>query len=97
MKKKILKYSLVDNSGDEPKFVKELQLPVGAEILSVQSQGDIPQVWAIVDPEAETETRQIEIFATGEAIETENVNRKYLGTIQLKGGAFVFHAFERIS
>lgn len=71
-------------------------MPQGAEILAVQAQGQTPCLWALVDPERETEIRIIEIFGTGDPIIEGGKARSYLGTFQLKGGESVFHAFEYI-
>ena len=73
-------------------------MPKGAEILTVQSQHDVPQLWALVDPTQPTEERCIEIFGTGHPIRYDmGVERKYIGTFQVDGGQYVFHAFERIN
>ena len=72
-------------------------MPLGAEILTVQSQLETPCLWALVDPEVESEMRIIEIFGTGDPIpEKASRNRRYIGTFQIKGGESVFHAFEYI-
>lgn len=73
---------------DEP---VTLLMPVGAEVLTVQAQGDIPCIWAIVDPNAETETRRFYVRGTGHPL--REVGR-YVDTFQLNGGALVFHLFE---
>ena len=75
-------------------------MPVGAEIISVQSQHLEPVLWAMVktDGYEETEGRIIEVFGTGQEIpEDMGIERIYLGTFQLDGGSFVGHVFERIN
>lgn len=73
-----------------------IQLPQGAEILSVQTQNEIPCLWALVDRHQFTEPRIIEIFGTGQDIhEDMGVERKYIGTFQTNEGSFVGHVFER--
>lgn len=48
----------------------ELQLPIGAQIIRVADIDGLFFLWAIVDPEqAETETRYIEFYKTGQPIE----------------------------
>lgn len=75
-----------------------VQMPKGAEILTVQSQHDAPQLWALVDPAQPREGRCIEIFGTGHPIPCDmGVERKYIATYQVLGGLYVFHAFERIN
>lgn len=36
-----------------------LEMPKGAEVLTVQTQGAEPQLWAVVDPTADTEKRKV--------------------------------------
>lgn len=72
-------------------------MPIGAEILSVQTQGGIPHMWALVDPEAEAEVRKFEIFGTGHKVEcNENIERKFIDTFQMSNLGLVFHMFERL-
>jgi len=74
-----------------------LQLPSGAEILTVQTQNEEPCLWALVDIENEYETRVFRIAGTGHNIETNDVNGlKYISTFQLMKGALIFHVFEVI-
>lgn len=93
MKKRIFKYTL------ETKDEQVIILPKGAEILTVQTQFNEPQLWALIDPNCKnTEVRFIEIFGTGHPIDFDRgVDRKYLATYQLYDGNFVFHVFERLS
>lgn len=77
----------------------ELQMPKGAEILTVQQdkKTNRPCLWAMVDSDAEKESRFIELFGTGEKIPTDmGVDRIYIGTYQYQNGAFVGHVFERL-
>jgi hypothetical protein len=67
-----------------------VQLPKGAELLTVQTQHGSPCLWALVDEAAETESRVILMHGTGHPISCLG---KYLGTFQLDGGNLVFHAF----
>jgi len=70
-----------------------LDLPKGAEILTVQVQNDIPQLWAMVDDSVtETERRHIAMYGTDHPIYSKH--GKYIGTIQLYSGKLVFHVFE---
>ena len=91
MKKKIYKYDL------DVTDVQHIQLPAGSEILTVQTQFDIPRLWALVDPnESDTEERTIEMFGTGHDIHCDmGIDRKYIATFQIRAGNLVFHAFER--
>jgi hypothetical protein len=69
----------------------------GAEIIHIAEQyGDIC-MWAIVDTDAEQEKRCFNIVETGHEIYNDmGINRKYIGSVHLDGGSFVFHIFERI-
>lgn len=71
-----------------------ISLPIGAEILTVQSQRDIPCIWALVDNDAIKENRKFKIIGTGNPIEDLSINNKYIGTFQLYEGSLVFHLFE---
>lgn len=76
---------------------QKIQMPVGAEILTVQTQNETPCLWALVDPNEAKEDRFIEIFGTGHPIGYDmdvDVDRKYISTYQLHGGSLVFHVFE---
>ena len=71
-----------------------LELPQGAKILTVQEQHGKPQIWALVDPENPTETREFCVVGTGHPIDEDEVTLDYIGTFQLFGGNFVGHLFE---
>lgn len=68
-----------------------VQMPKNAKILHVRSQKDVPCVWTLVDPEADTESRYFYIAATGETVP----DGQYLGTVFQYDGAYVWHIFER--
>ncbi len=67
-----------------------LYLPEGAEILSVQGQGDQLVLWAIVDPSLNVEPRLLSIYGTGNPFQSDHA--RYIGTAQVN--AFVWHVFE---
>jgi len=71
-----------------------IALPKGAKVLCVQTQRDVPCVWALVpDTNAEVvQERTFAIYGTGH--EHESIGGEYVGTFQLQGGALVFHVFE---
>lgn len=60
-----------------------LALPVGAIIIRVDDVDGKFWLWAIVDPDAPTETRAIECYKTGQPIATPLENLKYLGCCKL--------------
>ena len=74
-----------------PDSRQTVTLPRGAELLTVQVQFDLVQLWAVVDSSQPVETRYIHIVGTGHPI---GFAGKYIGTFQLDGGALVFHVFE---
>ncbi len=70
-----------------------LELPVSAELLTVQMQGDNPVVWVKLrqlSPEAMVE-RKFKWYATGESF--PEIREQYIGTVQTPNG-LVFHLFE---
>ncbi len=81
--KAIYKY----NAGDY-----SITMPKDAQILDVQMQYDIPQLWALVDTSNEMETREFLIMGTG--MEFDDEGSIYIGTFQQFGGDLVWHLFE---
>lgn len=71
-------------------------MPFNADILTVQDQHDGLQLWAIVDPDAERETRTIEIIGTGNPMPElgDDLARTHIATVQTRGGSLVWHVFE---
>jgi len=75
-----------------------VDLPKGAVILCVQTQGDMPFLWAQFTegvPPTIYDSRTIHVFGTGRAIR-DDVNLRYIGTYQQMGGAFVLHCFDEL-
>lgn len=73
---------------------QELDLPVGAKILSVQTQHGQPRLWALVDTKEERlETRVLRMAGTGHPIIERNMLH-FISTVLTDGGALVFHFFE---
>ena len=65
----------------------------GAKILSVAVQGDEVCIWAEVNPTAPVEERRFRMCGTGHPI-PEDEDRRFVGTVLLRGGSLVFHLFE---
>lgn len=85
--KKIFKYPI------EVTDEQVVLLPTGAKILTIQSQGDIPCIWALVDPTApRNEAVNIRIHGTGHDV-PDSENLEYVNTFQMMGGRLVFHSF----
>ena len=77
----------------EPHEYNEIEMPEGADVLTVQMQGKTMCLWAIVDPEAPKVPRMFNVCGTGNSM-LEHVQRRYIGTIQMHGGQYIFHIFE---
>ena len=76
---------------------QELIMPKGACVLTVQVQNNTPCLWALVNPNAEKESRIFETFGTGHPICcATDMHRNYIGTYQTHGDSLVFHVFESI-
>lgn len=80
------------------KDTQKVTMPYGAKILCVQMENGVPCLWALVNTnEAEVDQRwdrTIDIFGTGHSI-MDLFTRTYIGTVQMEGGALVWHVFER--
>ena len=72
-----------------------LEMPSGAQVLTVQVQGGQPCIWALVDPSASLAPRQFLVHGTGHPV-TFPHSLVYIGTYQLMGGVIVFHVFEKV-
>lgn len=70
----------------------DFEMPEGAQILCVQTQNEIPQIWALVDPALNKTTRRFTTYGTGHDV-SENPG-EYIGTFQTFGGRLIFHVFE---
>lgn len=73
----------------------ELELPVRAQILTVQVQYGKPRIWALGDTEEKFEVRYFELITTGGHYKVDPYKiERYIGTFQMEEGALVFHLFE---
>lgn len=69
-----------------------VNMPLNAEILTVQNQNGAACLWALVDPEQQiVEARAFEVIGTGNPI--GDGRRRYIGTFQQP--PLVWHVFER--
>ena len=75
---------------------QEIQIPIGAKILCVQTQGGQPCLWALVNPKAATYPITIAMYGTGHEIHGMD-SLQYIGTFQLYAGSLVFHAFQQMA
>ncbi len=74
--------------------VVDIPMPKGAHVLTVKVQHGKPCLWAIVDPDAPTETRSFRVFGTGHEMDIDIPHSHYIGTYQLFDGNFLGHVFE---
>ncbi len=66
----------------------------GAKLLSFQTQGEQPCLWALVGETKEMETRHFRFAGTGHPIEGDPSSLKFIGTAQMAGGSLIWHLFE---
>lgn len=84
---KIFKYKL------EFMARQNVVLPETHKILSIQSQNNEIVIWALVDDNSDNTMIIIDIFLTGEKIQT--AAREYLSTVQC--GDMVYHLFKYLA
>lgn len=83
-------------------------MPVGAQVLCVKARRDLPYIWAkskIFEPpkveegeEEPTEPVETRLFLTvGTGQPLPDDARIYVGTIQIRGGASIYHVFELVN
>lgn len=70
-----------------------IQMPIGAVLLHVDVQREMPCLWAAVDPEEADEGRVIYVRGTGHELGRVAVS-KYVGTFQMLDGELVWHVFD---
>ncbi len=71
-----------------------IEMPVGARVLTVQTQLGRPCLWALVDPERAKEERLFVVYGTGHPIAAPDT-LAYVGTFQDLGGRLIWHVFEQ--
>ena len=67
-----------------------VSVPVGAQMLDVQMQGDTPCLWAMCREASEPQPRTIAIYGTGNPLPA--TPGRYIATFQ--ESAFVWHVFD---
>jgi len=71
-----------------------IEMPILAELLSVQTQRNSVCIWALVKPKNPLVHRRIQIVGTGHDL-TRRIMGKFLGSIQFPDdGDLVFHVFD---
>ena len=69
-----------------------LVMPQGARVLTVQSQREVPCIWALVDPSEPERLYEFALVGTGHKREDLD-GMPYLGTVQLLDGGLILHVF----
>lgn len=69
-----------------------IEVPDGAELLTVQIQHGEPQLWFKCDSDVMKVYKCLRIYGTGNLIRP-SADEKYLATFQIHGGSLVFHVF----
>ena len=85
---RILKFTL--NNLD----LQTIDVPAGAELMTVQMQEGQPRLWALCDENAPVRPRRIAMYGTGHPINKHP--GIYIATFQVDCGALVFHAFDEV-
>ena len=75
--------------------VQRIEMPSSAKILCAQTQMGAPFIWAVVNPQNETEERRIRIFGTGFTLENA-CGLAYIGTFQVNSTRYAYHVFEEV-
>jgi hypothetical protein len=70
-----------------------VEMPEGAQILTVQNQGEWLILWAKVNPDARAVKRRIWVVGTGHPM-PDVFGLAYIGTVQQADGALVWHVFD---
>jgi hypothetical protein len=72
---------------------QEIEMPRAAGLVRVGQQGDVPTVWAIVNPHSPLETRRLIAVPTGFELLGHHA---YVGSTEIEGGQIVVHVFEEL-
>ena len=88
--KTIWKYPL------EIKNTQSIDIPKGSNLLSVQTQNEVPCLWVFIhNSSAELETIKLRTIGTGLEITKEDFTPdNFIGTYQLENGRRVLHVFK---
>lgn len=74
---------------------QEVEMPVGAQILTAQPIDVNVWIWAMIETEVEErEMRRIAVLKTGQEITLDTDQLLYINSVQLGEGELVLHVFE---
>lgn len=76
-----------------------LSMPEGAQVLSVQVQGGMPQLWALIDETKPQVSRTFSTYGTGYPLPRslgpgQHRKHAFIGTYLMEDGGLVLHVFE---
>jgi len=71
----------------------DIDMKIGAKVLSIGIQNMQICVWALVDPEAETAQYRFRIVGTGHPMADEVGQLDFIGTVMTLDDALAFHVF----
>lgn len=91
MTRAVYKYSVQPTASAQDPI--QMNLPLGAEVLSVGQQGDEVFIWAAVDPMYPTESHTFYLIPTGGNIPNGKA-LTFVGTVHLYAGRIVAHLFK---
>lgn len=77
----------------------DVEMPCGAEVVSVGVQNGQPVMWAIVDDSKERVNVRFRLAGTGHPLQDVEEHKavfRFVGTVQLAGGNLVFHLFQEM-
>lgn len=76
--------------------IRAVSIPKGGRVLSVESQGSVIVLYAMVDhDEKELMEVQVEVYGTGRPV-PDTTNLLFLGTVKLFDGGLMYHVFVRV-
>lgn len=74
-----------------------IEMPRGAQVLSVGVQYDDIVMWVKVNPEAPMVKKVFYLRGTGHLILIEDSHIRFIGTVQMAGGTLIWHVFEHVN
>ena len=79
----------------EVEDLQKVEVPEGAQFLSLIEQAEQPTLYFLVNPEQEKKAQiTFAILGTGKAVDVEFFDRyRYLGTISTLAGRLIWHIF----
>ncbi len=69
-----------------------VNMPKGAEVISVGTQENCIMIWAKVNPEAKICIRRFPVYGTSHEISEEDLSIPFIGTVIME--SFVWHVFD---